>query len=110
MLSRLKDNEIIVHFVLLCETFLNSLNAHRYQIPGYHFICVNRTSQTRGVAMCIANSFTYKERSDLCINIEGQFESIAVEISDTLHKQNTVVAEIYQIPNTNELLNDKRKW
>ena len=87
MLTTLKNNEILVHFVLLCETFLNSLNAHRYQIPGYNFVSVNRTSLTRGgVAMYIANSFTYKERFDLCINIEGEFESIAVEITDKLQK------------------------
>ena len=51
---------------------------------------------------------SYKERNDLCINIEGQFESIAVEISDKLHKQNTVVTKIYRIPNTNELLSIQR--
>ena len=109
MLPLLKNNEIIVHFVLLCEIFFNSLISHRYQIPGYKFTCVNRTSQTRGGdAMYIANSCTYKERNDLCINIVGQFESIAVEISDKLHKQNTVVAEVYRIPHTNELLSIQR--
>ena len=95
--------------MLLCETFLNSLNAHRYKIPGYNFVSVNRTSLTRGgVAMYIANSFTYKERFDLCINIEGEFESIAVEITDKLQKQNTVVAEVYRVPNTNESLSIQR--
>ena len=85
MLTILTNNEIIVHFVLLC------------------------TSLTRGgVAMYIAHSFTYKERFDLCIHIEGEFESIAVEITDKLQKQNTVVAEVYRIPNTNESLSIQR--
>ena len=60
------------------------------------------------IAMYIANSFTYKERFDLCINIEGEFESIAVEITDKLQKQNTVVAEVYRISNTNESLSIQR--
>ncbi len=38
LLLRLKEANVIIDFILLCETFLNDKNADLYQIPGYTFI------------------------------------------------------------------------
>ena len=43
MLSKLKDIGIVVHFVLLCETFLKPENEDRYNIPGYSFVSICRS-------------------------------------------------------------------
>ena len=69
-LSKLKDNGILVHFVLLCETFLIQLNADKYSMPGYNVVHASRTSLSRGgVAIYILKGLNFKERPDICINI-----------------------------------------
>jgi len=109
ILAKLKENRIQIHLVLLCETFLTSANAGMYQIPGYSFISANRTTLTRGgVGIYILHGITYNERTDLCINVEGEYESIALEIIDRFYKQKIIVAEIYRVPNTNEILSIQR--
>ncbi len=109
MLGILKDNGIVVHFILVCETFLSDINADMFPIPGYNFVHMSRKNLTRGgVAIYLLNCFNYKKRLDLCINVEGQFESIAVEIQSTCSKQNLIISEIYRIPNTNERLSIDR--
>ncbi len=86
MLCSLKDQGVIVHFILLCETFLTDANAGMYDISGYSFVCHNRKSLTRGgVAIYILNELNYKVRNDLCLNVEGEFESIAVEVESKRH-------------------------
>lgn len=103
MLDKLKNKKVIVHFIMLCETFLNDHNANMFQIPGYNFVHKNRINRSRGgVAMYILDTFTFKERPDLCINIENQFESIAAEVKAVNGKKNLILAEIYRVPNTNE--------
>ena len=107
--SKLKDNGIIVHFVLLCETFLTQINADKYSMPGYNFVHASRTSLSRGgVAIYILKGLNFKERPDLCINIEGQFESLTVEIEDRQGKGSLIISEIYRVPNTNEKLSMER--
>jgi len=87
--------------ILICETFLNSSNAHMYNIPGFNFVCHNRTcSAGGGVAIYINNNIDFKERSDLDLNIDGEFESVFVEIK--CNNKKTVVGEIYRVPNSNE--------
>ena len=44
----------------------------------------------------------YMGRHHLFVNIEGEFESIAIEVKDTYDKQNAIIADIYRVPNTNE--------
>ena len=103
MLSILKDNNVTVHFILLCETFLTNNNADLFAIPGYNFVHMSRTKLSRGgVAMYISNKYNYAERIDLCINVEGEFESIAIEVDTGPKASNLIVAEIYRVPNTNE--------
>ena len=40
--------------------------------------------------------------------MEGQFESIAVEVETKNSKHNIIIAEIYRVPNTNEQLSIER--
>ena len=55
-----------------------------------------------GVAMYISNKYNYAERIDLCINVEGEFESIAIEVDTGQKASNLIVPEINRVPNTNE--------
>ena len=48
------------------------------------------------------------ERPDLCVNIEGEVESIAIEVKDIYDKQNAIIADIYRVPNTNERISIER--
>ena len=103
ILSWLKEQGIVVHFILLCETFLNENNAHMFPIPGYSFIHNSRKTRIRGgVAMYILDEFTFKERPDLAINHEGEFESIIAEIEPKQGGKKLMLAEIYRIPNTSQ--------
>ena len=107
MLSILKDNNVTVHFILPCETFLTNNNADLFSIPGYNFVHMSRTKLSRGdVAMYISNN--YAERLDFCINVEGEFESIAIEVDTGQRTSNLIVAEIYRVPNTNENMSIER--
>jgi hypothetical protein len=72
-------------------------------MPGYNFVHKSRKSLSRGgVAMYIADKYTFVERQDLCINVEGEYESIAVEINAQNGGKNLLLSEIYRIPNTSE--------
>lgn len=107
LLSKLRDLNIKIHFILLCETFLNDLNASRFNIPGYTFLYRNRTHQRQGgVAMYIDNSYPCKELTDFTCYVEGEFETLFVEINDK--DQKLIVGEVYRIPNSNESLSVSR--
>ena len=103
LIYRLSECGVNVQFILLCETFLVEANARCYPIPGYNFIYRNRTSTSRGgVAMYIATDFNYKERPDLSVNVDGEFESIFAEIKVKDGNHNLIIGEIYRVPGTNE--------
>jgi len=107
LLSRFNDINIKISFILLCETFLNDNNALNYEIPGYSFIYRNRTHMSKGgVALYIDQTFPYKLLSDMFCHVEGEFESIFVEVTDREHK--LVIGEIYRVPNTNESISISR--
>ena len=109
MLTTLKDCGVVVHFVLLCETFLTELNASMFPIPGYECMHKSRNTLSKGgVAIYVLMELNYMEKPDLCVNIEGEFESIAIEVKDIYDKQNAIIAEIYRVPNTNERISIER--
>lgn len=102
ILYELNNRNIVVHFILLCETFLVETNADLFQIPGYTFIHKCRRSISRGgVAMYIANDISFVERPELCINVEGQFESLFIEVKGKTGEKDLIVGQIYRSPNTN---------
>ena len=74
-----------------------------FPIPGYSFIHNSRKTRIRGgVAMYILDEFTFRERPDLAINHEGEFESIIAEIEPKQGGKKLMLAEIYRIPNTSQ--------
>lgn len=97
ILEKFETLQIQLHFIFLCETFLNDSKTSQYNIPGYNLIVNNRQLKTKGgVAIYIIDSLSHKRLED--IEIEGEFETIFVEID----KHNLLVGEVYRIPNTNE--------
>ena len=109
LLDRLKNNGIAVHFVLLCETFLTEINANLYPIQGYNFVHHSRMNKTRGgVAIYLLNTFNYDARHDISVNVEGEFESIVLEIEQLHSKNKLFVAEVYRVPNTNQATSIER--
>ncbi len=55
LLSNINDKGIHINFILLCETFLTDINCSMFPLPGYNFICRNRTrGRGGGVAMYIS--------------------------------------------------------
>ena len=107
ILSCLQEKNIIVHFILLCETFLNDNKFQLCNVEGYNLICENRSNGSRGgVAIYVHKSLTYKIRDDLSTNVDNQFESLFIE---SIHKNSTViVGEIYRVPNSNAKLSVER--
>jgi len=101
LLSLLKQNNINLHFILLCETFLKDSNSSLYNIPGYTLECKNRKSLSRGgVAIYIKNGIKYNRCDEIGINIEGEFESIFVDVIS--RPKHVIVGEVYRVPNTSE--------
>ena len=100
MIYTLKEQNIIIHFIMLCETFLNDNNAHLYNISGYNMVFKNRQLGTKGggVALYVLNNFSYKERHDVSVNIQQEFESLFIEITNT--KPHLIIGEIYRVPNS----------
>ena len=102
ILSILNDKNHKIDIVLLCETFVNDTNLARCSLPNYTFEELHRKEKSRGgVGIFIDKKIKYKVRHDLSLFDEGSFESIFLEI--TCKNKNTVVGEIYRVPNTNEL-------
>ena len=82
----MKDQGITINFVLLCETFLSKTNSHLFPISGYN-VHVSSTQLTKGgVAIYFLDEYNYKERFDLNIHVEGEFESIVLEIQSKNNK------------------------
>ena len=93
-----------IDIILLCETFLRDISAVMCNIPGYTFVYKNRDNVARGgVALYIKSGIHFKQRDDLSLNVESEFESLFVEINSTeINSPNLIVGEIYRVPGTNE--------
>ena len=103
LLHTLETKCIHIHFILLSETWLTDNNSCLFNIPGYTFVHRSRTIRKHGgVAMYISNSISFNERPDLEEFIEGEFESIFIEVKAIGLSKKLIVGEIYRPPNTNE--------
>ena len=101
LLQQLKRVNCEIDIILLCETFVNAKNRHQCKIDGYHFEDNYRKNTGRGgVAIYVHDRLKYKLRDDLAIFEEGFFESCFIEIFNG--KKNSIVGEVYRVPNTNE--------
>lgn len=100
IIHTLYQKKIVVHFVMLCETFLNDLNSSLYNIEGYNLVYENRKQgRGGGLAIYVLDTLTFQKRDDLMINIDREFESLVLEITDSRFK--FIVGEIYRVPNSN---------
>ena len=75
IIQELKDININLQFIIICDTFLVESNAGLFQIPGYKCIHNCWTSISKGVWLCTWQMIFHLQ-NDLVINIE----SIRVEI------------------------------
>lgn len=104
MLHILENNNIVIDVIMLCETFLRASLGEQFiqtacAIPGYDFVCRNRVNKLKGgVAIYINRRYKYKVRHDLSLFIEGEFESIFIELLSK--PRNVIVGEIYRVPGT----------
>jgi len=100
MINKLERNNISIDFILICETFLNGHDQECHcNIPGYDFVCKNRKYKAKGgIGIFVKNKYKFKIRDDISTFIEGEYESIFIEIISKPH--NAIVGEIYRIPNT----------
>ena len=110
LLHNLKESNLQLDFVLLCETFLKNDNCMMFNLSGYSKIERHRTnSRGGGVAIYVKDLYDFKIREDLSIFEEGTFESLFIEV--TLNKKQVLIGEIYRPPNTDitEFIN-KYNW
>lgn len=83
--------------IMLCETFINDENAHLFNLNGYTLVYKNRQRKKKGgVAIYIKNSIQYKINKELSTYVEGEFESLFLD----LPTEQMIVGEIYRIPGT----------
>ena len=100
VIASLQERGIKLDYIMICETFLHDNNHDLFKIPGYNFEHKSRKQMRRGgVCIYINEAIQYKLRDDLAIFVEGEFESIFIETTNTVN--NTVVGEIYRVPNSN---------
>ena len=103
LVGTLQENGILLNFILICETFLHDGNVNLVELPGYNLTYKNRIHRSRGgVAIYVKSDIEFKLREDLSIFEEGQFESIFIETTSGT-TSNTVVGEIYRVPNSNPI-------
>ena len=66
----------------LTETWLNTENNNKYQIPQYKYIGkVRENKQGGGVGLYVNKAYHFKERDDLAINFDDVIESQFIEIT-----------------------------
>ena len=100
MIADLNEKNINIDFILLCETFLTDINCNMHHLPGYNLVSKHRKNKSRGgVAIYVDKKYNFKIREDLSTFVEGEFESIFIEINNENEK--AIIGEIYRIPNTN---------
>jgi len=107
MLSTLKEINIDVHFILLCETFISDKVKTIYNIEGYDMVSHERKKgKGGGLAIYVHKDFSFNLREDLEVNINQEFESLFIEVNKCGKK--LIIGEIYRVPNTSEKLSLER--
>ena len=81
--------------IAVTETWTDAASETDFNISGYSFEVKSRQhKQCGGVGFFINNSFNYKQREDLCINVPDIIESIFIE----LVTNNVVIGCVYRPP------------
>ena len=99
LLEKLKNQEILIDVILVCETFLTDTNKNLVDIASYTLEESHRKNRSGGgVAIYLSKTLKYKRRKDLEIFNEGQVESIFVELESCA--KNVIMGELYRVPNS----------
>ena len=81
--------------VLLCETWLNSCNVFRIDLPSYNFVYKNRLSKKGGgVGILIKDHLKHR-----VLDVDSSIESIFIELKT--HSESLCLGSCYRPPNTN---------
>ena len=83
----------------LAETWLDAESEKLIAVQGFNIICSSRKKKAGGgVALMLREGLVYRERVDLSVFIEGEVESLFVEIIRDGGQRNTVVGVVYRPP------------
>ena len=83
----------------LAETWLDDESEKGLSIQGFSAVCASREKKGGGgVAVLVKDGLTYRERPDLGTFIEGQFESVFIEVIRGGGCKNEVVGVVYRPP------------
>lgn len=107
LVHHLKERNIILDYILVCETFLRDETKALFNIPGYNLITENRHSKPKGgVAIYVRDQLQFKVLKNLSVFHEGEFESIFIET--LINNKSYAIGEIYRIPDTSEITSIER--
>ena len=97
IIEKCNSNGLRFDILLICETFISDYNKHLCELDDYVLFERHRNSKRGGgVAIYVHNSFVVEERSDLNIFIEGELESLFVEVK--ANNKQIILGELYRTP------------
>ncbi|ELU10455.1 hypothetical protein CAPTEDRAFT_186770 [Capitella teleta] len=97
ILASANEQSVLVHVILLRETFLKDMNEKYCQIQDYELITTNRPERIEdGVAIYVHRSIDFSQRKDLGFFVEGKIESLFIEMK--VNRKPLIVGEIYRFP------------
>ena len=103
MLNKFKNELNEIDVLMVCETFMNSINVNQCNLPEFNMEFKHRSLKAQGgVAVYINKQLSYKNRPDLSLFYEGIMECCFVELLTKNNKDNIIIGEIYRIPGTDE--------
>ena len=83
----------------LAETWLDAESEKLIAVQGYNVICASRKEKAGGgVALLLREGLVFRERSDLKVFLEGNFESLFIELVREGGKKNVIVGVVYRPP------------
>ena len=89
-----------IHCFILCETWLNTVNRSRINVPGYTYVGRERTTKKGGgVGFLIRDDLKFRVKSEYEINSEI-LENYWIELK--CNTDNVLIGSLYRPPNTNE--------
>ena len=86
----------------LAETWLDIESEKLVAVQGYNVVCASRKKKAGGgVALLLREGLVFKERSDLNVFLEGDVESLFIELIREGGKKNAIVGVVYRPPSGN---------
>lgn len=109
LITTLKDANIRIDAIMLCETWLSDAKQTTCQVDGYNLITNNRNTRGGGLAILLRKDFEYRRLKEKEINVYKEFESLIIEITPP-NNSNPIatLVEIYRTPNSSERLSVER--